>query len=454
MRAGLDPCTTVVRQCLEAIDRHNPVLNAVITPLHETALDAARGADAAEAEGRWLGVLHGMPVSVKDCFATAGIRTTMGSAVYQDHVPAHDSEVVRRLKAAGAVLVAKDNMHEFASGQTTQNPHFGSCRNPWDTDRLPGGSSGGSAAAVAAGMTVGAVGTDAGGSVRTPAALCGVSGLRPTFGRVSSWNDGLPDIIDFTVPGPMARRVTDVARMFVALAGFDPRDPRSVRGPAEDILGRLLDGIVGVRVGVPDDRFLEAVDADVAAAVRDALEVLARLGAEVEVVDLPAVEEVDHHFRVLRLAQGAAVLARAYDATPELLGPDVRELVAEGRSVTGVEYAIAVAYQKQLRQTVGGLLERVDVVASPTSSVTTAPVGAPTWWLPRAGNLSRVWPMAGSPALSVPCGFDREGLPIGIEVAGTSWSESRLLRIGAAYQLETDWHLRTPPGFALPGMAG
>jgi aspartyl-tRNA(Asn)/glutamyl-tRNA(Gln) amidotransferase subunit A len=442
--------TALVRRCIDAAERHGPALGAVITPMHEQALEDARRADEVAAEGRWLGVLHGMPVSVKDSFATAGVRTTLGSAIYRDHVPRRDGEVVRRLRDAGAVLVAKDNMHEFASGQTTQNPHFGSCRNPWDTDRVPGGSSGGSAAAVAAGMTLGAVGTDAGGSVRTPAALCGISGLRPTFGAISLWNDGLPDIIDFSVAGPMARRVTDVARLYAALAGHDPRDPRSEPGARPEVLTGLSDTVDRVRIGVPSGGLLEAAAPDVAAAVRAAVEVLASLGARVEVLAVPGIDEVDGHFRTLRTAQGAAVLEHAYVTSPELLGEDVRSLVRAGLAVTGAQYARALEFQKRLRHDVRAMFASVDVVVSPTTPVTAANLDAPVWWLPDEGHLSRVWPMAGTPSLSVPCGFDGLGLPIGLELAGAWWSEPLLFRLGAAYQRATDWHLRIPAGFGSP----
>ena len=434
-----------VRACLDTIQRENGDLKAVISVMPDQALEAAHLADEATERGDWQGVLHGMPVSVKDQFATAGVRTTLGSDFYRDHIPAHDAEAVRRLKAAGAIIIAKDNMHEFASGATTQNPHFGSCRNPWNVTRIPGGSSGGSAVTVASGMAIGSVGTDAGGSVRLPAALCGVVGLRPTYGSVSCWNDGLPDIDEFVVPGVLARRVVDVARLFVAIEGYDHRDRSSTRGRTQNIMGQLLGGIRRLRIGIPVGSFFDDVDPEIASAMRFAIDVLRSLGADAVEISLPDVDLVAPHFNAIRWAQGAAALERHLTSEPERFGQDVLEALMSGLNVTGVEYARAISWRRDWKRSVADLFDQVDVVISPTSPTPAPPLTAPSFWMPPIGSLLRAWSMAGVPSMSLPCGFTDDNMPIGMEMAGQPWAESRLLQLGVAYQAVTDWHLRRPP---------
>jgi aspartyl-tRNA(Asn)/glutamyl-tRNA(Gln) amidotransferase subunit A len=437
----------LTEMCLKTIEQLNPQLSAMITVTPEIALASAAEADRAWTEGRTLGILHGMPVTLKDQLATAGIRTTMGAGFFSDHIPKHDAGIVSRLKQAGAVILGKDNMHELASGQTTQNPFYGHCKNPWDPKRLPGGSSGGSAVAVASGMTVGAVGTDMGGSARVPAALCGVAGLRPTFGSVSAWNDGLPDLLEYNTPGPMARRVSDVARLYVAMRAFDPRDPLSEEGPEQDMLETLRDGITGMRVGVASGPFFENADTEILDGLHKATATLDDLGATLVPVafDRGELEALVEHFLVIRLAQGTAEFEGRLAEDPAQFGPDVRELLERGRKITGVDYARAHSFRIRYRHRLQRVFEDVDVVVGPTSPVAAPLIDAPPWWMPKDGWLGRVWSMTGMPALSIPCGFTRNRLPIGMEVAAPRWCESRLFRLGVAYQESTEWHRQVPP---------
>lgn len=436
-----------VEQCLAQMDALDATLHVVITRVDEQARAEAVRCDRAAARGEWLGPLHGMPVALKDNIDTAGVRTTSGSAFFADRVPERDAEVVRRLKAAGAVIVAKVNLAEFAFGGTSQNPHFGPCRNPWDPARIPGGSSGGSGAAVAAGMCVGSLGTDTGGSIRIPASLNGVVGLRPTIGRVS--NAGTtPVSLFFDTVGPLARRVVDVARLFAAMAACDPSDPSSRPHLRQDVLNRLHEPIAGVRIGVPEVFFFEDIEPDIEASVRAALEVLQKLGAELVAVTLPEAERAQGLMTKILYPDAAAFHRDRITTEPDRFGEDVLRRLSIGVNTSGMDYADAALWRLRWQRRVDQLFDQVDLVAHPTVPFA-APVAEGAEMIATTTSLTRLtyaWSMADVPCMSIPCGFDAAGLPVGLHLAAARWNDALLFPIGAAYQRETDWHLRTPPG--------
>jgi aspartyl-tRNA(Asn)/glutamyl-tRNA(Gln) amidotransferase subunit A len=430
---------------LERIERIDGRVKSYITVAAEQARERARQADEALEQGRILGPLHGLPIALKDNIDTAGIRTTVGSAFFAERVPDRDAEVTRRLYEAGAVLLGKLTMHEFAYGATNQNPHHGACRNPWDLDRIPGGSSGGSGAAVGAGLCAAALGTDTGGSVRIPAALNGVSGLRPTTGRVS--NRGVSPITwTFDTVGPLARSIEDAALVLSVIAGHDPEDPGSIDCHVEDLIGALEHGLDGLRIGVPRNFFFDGLDPDVADRVRDAAEVLARGGAAVEEVELTGAERADETTTRMIWAEAYAIHRNRLAEQPELFGEDVRRRLLLGEQVAGADYAEYRQWARQWRRSLELVFRELDLVLTPAAE-TTAPRADDAEMIATTRRLTRLtyaWTLSGLPALSVPCGFDGAGLPIGLQLAAAPFREAMLVRAGAAYQRETDWHLREP----------
>ncbi len=311
-----------VERCLSRIEQLDPALNAMITTTAERAREEADACDRAAAEGRWLGLLHGVPIALKDNIETAGVRTTSGAAYLADHIPNRDAPVVGRLKAQGAVLIGKANMQELAWGVVSTNPVVGRCRNPWNPKHIPGGSSGGSGAVVAAEMAEASLGTDTGGSVRIPASMTGVAGLRPTHGRISIRGITPVSVAHDTV-GPMARCVADVARLFAALAPYDPLDPVSRHTPLENFLPRLDDGIEGVRIGLARNFFFENVDAEVEASVRAAAASLESLGARLVDVTLEGAETAQRWTTIMAYADACAYHKERLDAGPRGPSPAV-----------------------------------------------------------------------------------------------------------------------------------
>lgn len=440
-------CVRRVETCAEAIRSHDGRLRAFITPTIETALEEASAADEVAGRGDVLGLLHGAVIALKDNIEVAGVRCTAGSAFFADHVPNRDAPVVARLRRAGAVLIGKANLHEFAYGATSQNQHYGRCRNAWDDTRLPGGSSGGSGVAVAAGMCEVALGTDTGGSIRMPASLNGICGLRPTAGAVPN-RGSFPVSPPYDTIGPMARRIVDVARVYAVIAGPDAQDPTSALATPPDVLGGLTSGIDGLRILVPT-RFFEAEsEPDVAAAVRQAAEILANLGAVVEEGDLPGAEAAQAHLMPIIYADAAAYHRARLEREADRFGRDVRARLQPGLELRAIEYAHSLRWLEGWRQQATQLFQRrCDLVLTPTMPCTAPPIEPDHDVIAVSTRLSRftwLWPAAGGPALSLPCGFDGHGLPIGMQLAGPHWSEPLLLRLGHAYQSVTDWHRRRP----------
>jgi aspartyl-tRNA(Asn)/glutamyl-tRNA(Gln) amidotransferase subunit A len=433
--------------CLQRIDSLDADLRAFITVTREIALAAAERAANEIAHGDHKGPLHGIPFALKDLFDTAGVRTTAGSKIMADRVPAEDSDAAARLTTAGAVLLGKLNMHEFAFGATGVNPHYGATKNPWDPTRMSGGSSSGSAAALATGMALGALGTDTGGSVRMPSSLCGTTGLKPTFGRVSR-RGVVPLSWALDHVGPMARTAADAAIILRTIAGHDPRDESSSEEPVPDYTQMLEDASLnGLRVGVPREYFFDGVDAEVSEAVRAAISALDGLKAHVTDISLPHIAEASAAVTAIMLPEALAYHHRWLAERPQDYGDDLR-----GRLYLALLYpAVSYVQAQRLRSLIieewrERVFDRVDLLAVPAT-----PVPAPRLdedYLQTTLSLTRFtgpFNLTGQPAISVPCGFTSAGLPIGLQLVGRWWEEGTVLRAAHAYQQATDWHKRVPP---------
>lgn len=434
---------------IEAVD---PKLSAYITVFGEQARDVAKAAETMIAAGHDLGPLHGVPIALKDNVATKGQRTTAGSRILANWHPDADATVTSRLRRAGAIFTGKLNMHEFAWGGTSDNPHYGAVRNPWNPSRFPAGSSGGSGAAVAARMCFGAIGTDTGGSIRLPSAINGIVGIRPTYGRVS--NHGIvPLAWSMDTAGPMARTVEDCALMFGAIAGHDAADPASARVPTADYTVRLGDGVQGLRIGIVPGYFFHHLQPPVHAAVTAALKTLEQAGADVVEVDIRNIHGNISAQLTIESAEPSTYHQRWLRERPEDYGADVRTLLEVGEMLLATHYLQAQRYRSLLRSEFLDAFRRVDVFLCPTLPFTATPVGAmevviengePEDMLSAIMQYTGVPSLTGLPALAVPCGFDPDGLPVGMQLIGRPFDEATLFRIGAAYQALTDFHTRAP----------
>ncbi len=442
-------------ECLARIEKWNPALNAFITVTSALALEQARKADAELAGGMDRGPLHGIPVAHKDLFCTRGIRTTGGSKTFGEYVPEFDAAVVERLHNAGAVLVGKTNLHEHAYGITSENPHYGAVRNPWDPERSPGGSSGGSAVAVATGMALAATGTDTGGSIRVPASWCGIAGLKPTFGRISKYGV-LPLGYTLDHPGPMAQTVRDVALLFQAMAGHDPRDPSSVDRPVPRCLPEEREiSLRGVRIGLPRNFYFDHIDKEVDAAVYFLGYTAEDLGAELMRVQVPDGEQLNTLAHVTLLAEAASVHEPYLRKRRKTYGDDVRALLDMGRIVPAVDYLQAQRLRKRILGVYLDILKRVDALLLPATPMTAPRIGQKQVEILgetedtriAATRLLRGFNLLGLPVLALPAGFSSAGLPIGCQIVGRPWDEPLLLRIGAALEDRTGL-TRLPPRFA------
>ncbi len=425
---------------LSRIDRLNSTLRAFITVTADSAMQRAKQADVELAAGRERGPLHGIPVAVKDLFGTRGVRTTGGSKIFENFVPEENSAVVDKLEAAGAVLLGKLNQHELAYGITSANPHFGAVRNPWDKERSPGGSSGGSGAAVAAQLVYAAMGSDTGGSIRIPASFCGTVGLKPTYGRVSRYG-ALPLGYTLDHMGPLSRSVRDAAIVLNAIAGHDPRDEASSRRPVVDYVPEEGCSIRGLRVGFPESFFFERLDPDVESAVRGAIARAASLGADVRPVRVPDVAALNAVGRVILLAEASAVL-EPYLENRGLFGADVLALLDQGRLVAATDYINAQRLRKKMRMEFQKVWKEVDCLICAATPNTAPRIGETTVRLGgreedvrlATTRLVRGINVLGYPALSIPCGLSGGGLPIGLQIVGPAFDEATVLRIGAALE--------------------
>ena len=416
-------------------------LNAFITVMEESARARARQADEELARGLDRGPLQGIPVAVKDVFCTQGVRTTCGSKVFADHVPDHDAAVVEKLDAAGAVLIGKTNMHELAYGISSSNPHFGVVRNPRDVDRIPGGSSGGSGAAVASGMVFMAMGSDTGGSIRIPASFCGTVGLKPTFGRVSRYGV-MP--LDFSLDhmGPLTRSVRDAAVTLEALAGFDPRDDTSSREPVPGYRPPEDPRLGGLSIGLPENFYFDGLDPEVAAAVRRMAQTAQSLGARVIPVRVPDIAELNTISRIILYAEASALMEPCL-ARREQFGADVLSLLDQGRLLPATDYVNAQRLRRIKQQEFRALFKQVDCLLTPTTPTAAPRIGQTTLEIDgreedvrlASTRLVRGINALGLPALSMPCGLDRQGLPLGMQIIGRPFEEALILRIAAALEI-------------------
>lgn len=427
----------LVAACYKQIQRLNPILNAFITVTQPEQEDIPRNGSIP---------LSGIPVAVKDLYDTKGIRTTSGSKFFADNVPTEDAFVVQKIKKAGAKVIGKTNTHEIALGVTNNNPHFGACRNPWDITRTPGGSSGGSAVAVATGMALVGLGTDTGGSIRIPAALCGVVGLKPTYGRVSlrgilplSWN------LDHA--GPITRKVEDAAMMLQVMGGYDEQDPTSVKTLPGDYSSHLMDPIKERKAALAVGSFIEEVtDPEILEAVRAAAKILADQGVIVVEVNTDFLREASLANALMTQADGAAFHRERMQEHPDWFGADVRQRLETGARFTSSEYALARRTQTEVKRRCELLFEEFDFMMLPTTPIP-APVLEGEDAVERARQLTRFtapFNLTGLPALSVPCGFTKDKLPVGLQIVSRAWNESGVLRAGYAYQQATEWHKMKP----------
>ena len=431
---------------LRRIEQLEGRLNAFITVDGDAAMTAASEAADEIAKGGAHGPLHGIPIALKDIFGVAGVRMTAGSKILSENVASEDAEATARLKAAGAVVLGKLNLHEFAFGATGVNPHYGAARNPWDLERITGGSSSGSGASVAAGECAAALGTDTGGSIRIPASLCGIVGLKPTYGHVSK-RGVLPLSWSLDHVGPMTRTVEDAAIVLQAIAGRDADDASTVGEPVPDYMQMLRQGVQGLRIGIAKEFFFENLHPEVESAVRSAIGLLGEMGADLTEADVPLISEIPGGVTAIMLPEALAYHQKWMSERPDDYGDDVRYRLELGATFLAVHYVQAQRFREMAvaawREEV---FPKVDLIVTPTTPITARPIEEGD--LQVTFNLIRFTnPLnfLGVPAISIPCGFTGEGLPVGLQLVGRWWDEASVLRAAYAYEQATDWHERRAP---------
>ena len=455
---------------LERISAEDEKINSYITVWEKAAVEAARKAEKQISEGNYLGPLHGVPIALKDIFVTKDSRTTCGSKMLRDFVAPYNSTVAERLLASGSVILGKNNMDEFAMGSSNETSYFGPVKNPWDTDRVPGGSSGGSAAATAANLCVASVGTDTGGSIRQPGSLCGVVGMKPTYGRVSRFGM-IAFASSLDQAGPIAKTVEDAAIILSSIAGYDPLDSTSVNLPTADYANALSEDIKGLRVGIPKEYFVSGMDPEVEKSVREAITKLETLGAEIVEISLPHSRYAVSTYYIIAPSEASSNLAR-YDGVrytyrcenaetlrdlffksrSEGFGDEVKRRIMLGTYALSTGYYDAYYLKAQKARTLiirdfEDAWEKVDVIASATSPETAFGIGEKTDD-PLKMYLSDVLTIpcniAGLPGISVPCGFSSEKLPIGLQIMGKPFDEQTVLNVAYAYEQSTKWYEKEP----------
>jgi aspartyl-tRNA(Asn)/glutamyl-tRNA(Gln) amidotransferase subunit A len=472
MRAKEVTSVELTRAYLDRIKIYNPKLNAFITVMGEQAMEQARAMDAEAAAGRYRGLLHGLPIVLKDNIDTKGTRTTAGSEVFDDRVPTADAFVTMRLKQAGAVILGKANLHEFAMGHTSATTYWGPVRNPWALDRTPAGSSGGCAAAVIADMCLAAVGTDTGGSVRMPAAYCGMVGLKPTYGLVS-----IRGIIPLTYSldhcGPMTKTTEDAALMLNTMAAYDKYDVASVEHATEDYTQTMKQPVTELRLGVPRAPFFDKLDPQIEAAVEAAIELLKGMTAGVKDVTMPATnglsalaldaETTAYHQQLLRRAEGGYSISIRRNLQHELKGLD--DVSDEPCAEKVADYVQSNWALIETRKTIDDAFTDFDLLVLPTMRLLQPKIvdmverdetATPKPREPERDNNCYPFDVWGIPAISIPCGFSKEGLPIGLMIAGPRFSEGRVLALAHAYEQATQWHSKRPtltPTMDVPSIA-
>ncbi len=445
----------LTKTCLGRIEQLNPKLNAFILITADSALAEARAAETEINRGRWKGPLHGIPIALKDLVDTAGVRTTAASNLFKDRVPAQDAEVVRRLKMAGAVFLGKHNMHEFAYGGSSVISAFGPVRNPWGTDYSTGGSSGGSAAALAAGLCYGAIGSDTGGSIRQPAAYCGIVGIKPTYGRVSL-RGVVPLAWSLDHVGPMTRSVKDAALMLQAIAGYDPDDATTANLPVPDYAGALKVETSSLQLGIPRAYFYEKLDPDIQAALDSALAVLKKLTASQRDIGPLATKDsytsIIDPIKSILPGEAYAYHQEYVSKTPDLYQPETLKRIRAGADVAAPAYIQSRRHVEQIRRSSSKIFDTVDLLITPTVLVPSFAIAELLGDLDtlRSKELqmlhnTRPFNVLGLPTISVPCGFTRSGLPIGMQITGPLHADAMVLRLAHAYEQATNWYNRHPP---------
>ena len=451
LRARGVSAVELTRACLNRIEKLNPLVNAFITVTGDSALESARQMDSEARRGKWRGSLHGIPIALKDNIDTAGVRTTGASELFKNRIPAEDAEVTRKLKEAGAILLGKLNMHEFAYGATSAVTYFGAVHNPWALDRISGGSSGGSAAAIISDLCFGTLGTDTGGSIRIPSSDCGTVGLMPTYGRVS--NRGvIPMAWTLDHVGPITKTVEDAALMLGIIAGYDPADPTTVDVPVPDYRRAFKMPTSKLRVGLPRKPFFEGLDPEFAKAIEAAIEEIKMLVATVADVDLPPAVAAPTIWGPETYAWHAKWLTES----PEKYQAATRTQMINANNVKPDVYAEARRRVDVARREITKVFAKVDLLITPTLKVppTTiaaslnpaAPPNPPARGAAGPGNTGNPWAfdVYGIPAITLPCGFTSAGLPIGLQISAAPFAETTILALAYAYEQRTEWHKRRP----------
>lgn len=444
LRSGEISSVELTEFYLARIARFDRELNSFITVTPQLARAQAERADAARAQGNLRGALSGIPIALKDLYDVQGVRTTAGSKLLGENTAAANAFVTERLFANGAVLLGKNNMHEFAFGVTNENPHYGNARNPWQTEHITGGSSGGSAAAVAARLCLGSPGSDTGGSIRIPAALCGVTGLKPTYGRVSlrgvvplSWSNDHA--------GPIAQTAEDCAILLNVIAGHDPSDPVSVNTPTDDFIALLDEPVSGLRFAMPQLYFQENVDEEIIQAIRAAGKIFEGLGAVCVAKELPTALEMFETNRLTLRVEAATIHRDRVATRADEYGADVLARLQTFQKIRADEYAIARRRQAELRLELERFFGGIDFFITPTTAIPAPRIGNDAVSLAQQLTaFTAPFDVTGFPAISVPCGFTSRGLPIGLQIVGRAWDEDRLLQVAHRYQQATDYHLKQP----------
>jgi len=445
IRNGAVSPVTLTEEYLQRIERLNPDIDAYITVLRDSALEAAEKSERLIREGRYLGLLHGIPMAIKDVIAIGGVRCTAGSSILENYVPDSDAPVIRRVRAGGGIILGTANLHEFASGVTSVNPYFGAVKNPHDTGRIAGGSSGGSAAAVAADMAVASLGTDTSGSVRTPAALCGVTGLKPTYGRISRGGViPLSESLDHV--GVLSRGSWDAAAVLGTIAGHEPGDQTTLDVPVPRYTEELERPPSDIRVGVPQKYFLEVLADDVEDAFDRFLERLAGIGVSIVNVEVRGIEKVHEIWAPIRLGEAAAFHQKWFTATPSRYGEDLRKMIERGMAFSAVQYIEAQNSRPAMRKNFADALMDVDVLVTPTTQLSAPRSGEEDFTIKGSHvdiytaltKLTLPFNVVGFPAVTLPVEGTNGGMPVGVQLAGRPFEESTILRLAHHYQLKFD----------------
>ena len=430
----------VTKAALDHAEKNDEAINAFTSFTREQAEASARKAEEEIANGNYRGTYHGIPMALKDNLYIKNEVTTMSSKIHRDFVPTYDATVVERLRKAGAVFTGKLNMHEYAWGATTSSPHFGPCHNPWDLAKIPGGSSGGSGAAVITDMTMASLGTDTGGSIRIPASICGIVGLKPTYGRVSNYG-AFPLAWSLDHIGPMTKTVHDAAELLQIIAGFDAKDTNSSNAPVDNYASALDGNVDGLVIGINEDYFFNQVDSDIEKTIREQIKQLEAQGAKIVEVDIPSLKHSEWAVMTTIISEPAAIHKENYLHRPADFGEDLQFLFDLGHLPSAVDYVQAQQIRQHLKQDFQKAFEQVDVLITPTLPISTPDIGADTVdlngeqveLLDHIIRFTGPGNITGLPGLSVPCGF-KNGLPIGMQIMGKAFDEKTVLNVGYAVE--------------------